>query len=392
MLEVVEGDAAGRTLAIKVRSRRYVESDTALINRILGREVGGKQNILVMNDEAHHAYRIKREEPDEEEEDDFGEDEEAEEFFKEATVWIEGLDRINKVLGRKGGINFCVDLSATPYFLGRVGQQTNRPFPWVVSDFSLMDAIESGLVKIPQLAVRDTTGAEIPGYFNIWRWILQPGRLTPAERGGKHASPKPEAVLKWAHTPIAHAGRPVGSGARRMAERTANRARRCSSSSARTRRLANVVFDWLANGKCPSGIPPGEDRRLSQHGDRDEHHLAHSKVVHETDSDAAKSTNRAGCGSRSTRSARLRGRWIRQERPIYPDGFEELAKKLDRPLAPAGPGCALHCQRRHADGGLGLQHGDAHHRAAAVHVATPVRAGGGPRACAGPVMNRARTV
>ena len=66
----------------------------------------------------------------------------------EATVWIEGLDRINKVLGRKGkgGINFCVDLSATPYFLGRVGQQTNRPFPWVVSDFSLMDAIESGLV------------------------------------------------------------------------------------------------------------------------------------------------------------------------------------------------------------------------------------------------------
>ncbi len=57
------------------------------------------------------------------------------------------------------------------------------PFPWVVSDFGLTDAIESGLVKIPQLAVRDTTGAEIPGYFNIWRWILP--RLTPAERGGR---------------------------------------------------------------------------------------------------------------------------------------------------------------------------------------------------------------
>jgi hypothetical protein len=61
------------------------------------------------------------------------------------------------------GINFCVDLSATPYFLGRVGQDTNRPFPWVASDFGLVEAIESGLTKIPQLAIRDTSGAEIPG-------------------------------------------------------------------------------------------------------------------------------------------------------------------------------------------------------------------------------------
>ena len=82
------------------------------------------------------------------------EEEDSEEFFKEATVWVDGLDRIQKLRG----INFCVDLSATPYFLGRVGQDTNRPFPWVVSDFGLIDAIESGLVKIPQLAVRDTTG------------------------------------------------------------------------------------------------------------------------------------------------------------------------------------------------------------------------------------------
>ena len=82
----------------------------------------------------------------------------SEEFFKEATVWIDGLDRIQKLRG----INFCVDLSATPYFLGRVGQETNRPFPWVVSDFGLIDAIESGLVKIPQLAVRDTTGGRFP--------------------------------------------------------------------------------------------------------------------------------------------------------------------------------------------------------------------------------------
>src|SRR4030095_14197655 len=113
---------------------------------------------------------------------------------------VDGLDRIHKLRG----INFCVDLSATPYYLGRVGQDTNRTFPWVVSDFGLTDAIESGLVKIPQLAVRDTTGKDIPGYFNIWRWILP--QLTPAERGGRRANPKPEAILKWAHTPIAMLG------------------------------------------------------------------------------------------------------------------------------------------------------------------------------------------
>ena len=79
----------------------------------------------------------------------------------EATVWIDGLDRVQK----QRGINFCVDLSATPYFLGRVGQETNKPFPWIVSDFGLIDAIESGLVKIPQLAVRDTTGQDHPGLF-----------------------------------------------------------------------------------------------------------------------------------------------------------------------------------------------------------------------------------
>ena len=58
-------DKDGNLKKVAVESIRYVESDTALVNRILGREVGGKQNILVMNDEAHHAYRIKQAEEDE---------------------------------------------------------------------------------------------------------------------------------------------------------------------------------------------------------------------------------------------------------------------------------------------------------------------------------------
>ena len=71
-----------------------------------------------------------------------GEDEsEREEWLSdktEATVWVDGLDRIHKVRG----INACIDLSATPYYLNRVGQEANRPFPWVVSDFGLIDAID----------------------------------------------------------------------------------------------------------------------------------------------------------------------------------------------------------------------------------------------------------
>ncbi|MEI6343121.1 MAG: type III restriction endonuclease subunit R [Verrucomicrobiota bacterium] len=330
LLERVEGDPE-TDAAIKVRSRRYVESDAKLMERVLGREIGGKQNILVLNDEAHHAYRIKKDEPDDDEAEEFGEDEEAEAFFKEATVWIDGLDRIQRLRG----INFCVDLSATPYFLGRVGQQTNRPFPWVVSDFSLMDAIESGLVKIPQLAVRDTTGAEIPGYFNIWRWILQPGRLTPSERGGKLSAPKPEAVLKWANTPIA-----MLAGLWE-AERTAWQASGeprppvfilvCKNTA-----LANVVYEWIAHDKCPAGIPPAKIHGFRNSPCETNTIIVHSKVVHETDTGEAKGDESRWM--RFTLDTVGRQAWPTdtQGRTVWPEGFEELARKLGRPLHPPG--------------------------------------------------------
>jgi type III restriction enzyme len=116
-LEIIreEKDDAGNLKKILVRAEKRVESDTALVSRIIGREAGGKQNILVMNDEVDHAYRIKREPTDDTEEtlrDEF--EEEAEEFEKEAIVWVDGLDRIHKLRG----INVSIDLSATPYYLG----------------------------------------------------------------------------------------------------------------------------------------------------------------------------------------------------------------------------------------------------------------------------------
>ncbi|MFI5460663.1 MAG: BPTD_3080 family restriction endonuclease [Isosphaerales bacterium] len=326
-------DSAGNLKKVLVHSEKRVQSDTALVNKVIGREAGGKQNILVMNDEAHHAYRIKPEAVEDAEEslfeDEFEDEEEADLFVKEATVWIDGLDRIQKLRG----INVCIDLSATPYFLGRVGQEANRPFPWVVSDFGLIDAIESGLVKIPQLAVRDTTGAAIPGYFNIWHWIFP--KLTPAERGGKRASPKPEAILKWAHTPIAMLG---GLWEATITEWTAGGEPRppvfilvCKNTA-----IAKVVYEWLAENKAPTGIPPVKVDAFRNRDGLVNTIRVDSKKVHETDTGEAKSDETRWM--RFTLDTVGKADWPRdrQGRPIYPNGFEELAKKLGRPLHPPG--------------------------------------------------------
>ncbi len=319
-----ERESDGSLKRVTVETTRYVESDTALLNRILGREVGGKQNILVMNDEAHHAYRIRKEEPEEGEEDDADD-----EFFKEATIWIDGLDRIHK----QRGINFCVDLSATPYFLASVGQDTNKPFPWVVSDFGLIDAIESGLVKIPQLAVRDTTGAEIPGYLNIWRWITVE-KLTPAEKAGKQ--PKPEAILKWANTPIAMLGGLWEEVRAQWEKNAADPRPPVFILVSKTVQLAKLIYEWLAEGKQPTGIPPARIEGFRNRGEVTSTIRVDSKVVHETDTGEAKSDESRWM--RLTLDTVGKRDWPndRQGRPVYPEGFEDLAQKLGRPLHPPG--------------------------------------------------------
>src|SRR5689334_10621541 len=101
-----ERDRDGTLKKAKIESVRYVESDTALIARVLGREIGGKQNILVLNDEAHHAYRILQERPEGWDQMDDDEQEDWLADRDEATVWVDGLDKINK----HRDINFCVDL------------------------------------------------------------------------------------------------------------------------------------------------------------------------------------------------------------------------------------------------------------------------------------------
>jgi type III restriction enzyme len=140
--------------------RRGIETPSRFADRVL-RDLGGARNILVLNDEAHHAWRIAPEELER------LQGKEAKELAREATVWIEGLERIQKA---RGLARVC-DFTATPYFPDASGHPEGRPFPWIVSDFGLVDAIEAGLVKVPRMPVRDNMGRREPVYFNLWEQI-----------------------------------------------------------------------------------------------------------------------------------------------------------------------------------------------------------------------------
>lgn len=319
-------DKNGRRL-VKVSGTAYVESDTSLVNRVL-KDAAGKSNVLVLNDEAHHAYRISNAAEDDGEDD---EDNDTDDYDRtEATVWIDGLDKVGKLRG----INFCVDLSATPYFIGRVGQATNTIFPWTVSDFGLTDAIEAGLVKIPQLVVRDNTGAEIPSYFNIWRWILS--KLTAAERGGRKSNPKPEAILKYAYQPIAMLGG-LWDDLRKEWETREDETRPpvfilvCKNT-----RIAKVLYEWLGEDKPPTGIPSARLPALRNKDGAIVTIRVDTKVVQESDAEGTKSDEVAWM--RRTLDTVGKEHWPTdaQGSPIYPDDFAELAERLDRPLHPPG--------------------------------------------------------
>jgi type III restriction enzyme len=151
------------------------------------RELGSKRNLVVINDEAHHCYREK---PGGDEE-KLGADERAEaKTNKEAArVWISGLEAIRE----KFGLRAVYDLSATPFFLRGSGYKEGTLFPWVVSDFSLIDAIEAGIVKVPRVPVADNQVASGgPTYRDLWPRISKDlprkGRAT-AEAGGEPQLP-----------------------------------------------------------------------------------------------------------------------------------------------------------------------------------------------------------
>ncbi|MFB0560010.1 MAG: DEAD/DEAH box helicase, partial [Candidatus Lokiarchaeia archaeon] len=172
--------------------QRGPESDNAFCRRVL-EKLGNKQNILVINDEAHHAYRPRQPiSPEELGKLSREERERIKEEFEAATVWIQGLDRFNQIRS----LNLVLDFTATPFYIKGTGYEEGAPFPWIISDFSLVDAIECGIVKIPRIPVDDNTGALIPKYFRLWEWINK--RLPLSQRQTARRRAKPEAVLREA--------------------------------------------------------------------------------------------------------------------------------------------------------------------------------------------------
>jgi len=142
-----------------------LETEGQMLQRVMP-ELMGMKNIMVLNDEAHHCYREKPSQDDEDLKGD--EKKEAEKNREAARLWITGLETAN----RKLGVQRVMDLSATPFFLSGSGYVEGTLFPWAMSDFSLMDAIECGIVKLPRVPVADNIpGAEMPMFRNLWEHI-----------------------------------------------------------------------------------------------------------------------------------------------------------------------------------------------------------------------------
>jgi len=142
------------------------ETEGQMLQRVMP-ELMGLKNIVVLNDEAHHCYREK---PNAEEIEDLSgeEKDEAKRNNEAARLWISGLE----IVKRKLGLPLVYDLSATPFFLRGSGYPEGVLFPWTVSDFSLMDAIECGIVKLPRVPVADNIpGADTPIFRNLWDHI-----------------------------------------------------------------------------------------------------------------------------------------------------------------------------------------------------------------------------
>jgi type III restriction enzyme len=134
-----------------------LETEGQMIQRVMP-DLTGLKNVLAINDEAHHCYREKAGEADEEELK--GDDKEEAQKNKEAArLWISGLEAVNRHIG----LTQVLDLSATPFFLRGSGYAEGTLFPWTMSDFSLMDAIECGIVKLPRVPVTDNSCASTRG-------------------------------------------------------------------------------------------------------------------------------------------------------------------------------------------------------------------------------------
>lgn len=170
-----------------LRTTPKPESDGAMIRRVAG-ELMGLKNIIVLNDEAHHCYRerpLSQEEQKALKGDALAE---AKENNEAARLWISGIEAIKRELG----VSMVYDLSATPFFLRGSGYREGSLFGWVISDFSLMDAIECGIVKLPRVPIMDNVpGGDTPMFRNLWEHI---GKQLPKKGRGNTRGLDPQKL------------------------------------------------------------------------------------------------------------------------------------------------------------------------------------------------------
>lgn len=144
----------------------FTETPQMVATRVLDKLGKDRGEIVVFNDEAHHCYQPK----------DLEEklDSDQNEANEDARVWFKGLvdlRRFGNKASKGGSLKTIYDLSATPFYLKGSGWGEGSIFPWVVSDFSLMDAIESGIVKVPRLPVDDNSQSERVTYLHVYEQV-----------------------------------------------------------------------------------------------------------------------------------------------------------------------------------------------------------------------------
>lgn len=159
--------------------KRGAKSDEAYVREILG-DMANARNILVINDEAHHAWRVAA----------MSKTKGLKKEQEEATVWVGGLDRIH----RSRGILRCLDFSATPFAPSGRQSQEEALFPWVISDFGLNDAIEAGLVKTPRVVIR-SDGPLNPDYKSKLYHIYMDSEVkSDINRKAQETEPLPDLI------------------------------------------------------------------------------------------------------------------------------------------------------------------------------------------------------
>ncbi|MYH01494.1 MAG: type III restriction endonuclease subunit R [Nitrospira sp. SB0675_bin_23] len=162
--------------------KRGTKSDEAYVREVLD-DLASARNVLVINDEAHHAWRVPAESKVRGV---------AKEDIEEATKWVGGLDRINKARG----ILTCYDFSATPFAPSGKRSSEEALFDWIVSDFGLNDAIESGLVKTPRVVIRDDAVPDARTYKSrLYHIYNDPEVKDDLTRKAKPEEPLPDLVM-----------------------------------------------------------------------------------------------------------------------------------------------------------------------------------------------------